>query len=261
MSPLEIVAIILAGMGAGTINTIVGSGTLISFPTLLFLGFPPVAANVTNSLGLVASGVTGAVGYRRELRQSAEILKMVLSATISGAIVGAVLLLWLPPAAFKTIVPVLIFLALLLVIFGGRLNAWARAHSIGGEVGELPTGRTRLWLWLGVFGGGVYGGYFGAAQGVLLMGLMTVLLGLPIQQLNAIKNVLAPVANLVASVVFVAIALDQVHWVAAGLLAIGSAMGGFIGAHVGRRLPPNVLRGVIVVVGVLAILRMTVFAG
>ncbi|MFK5635425.1 MULTISPECIES: sulfite exporter TauE/SafE family protein [unclassified Ornithinimicrobium] len=248
MSVWEVAAIILAGLAAGTINTIVGSGTLITFPTLLFFGYAPVSANISNSLGLVPGGVTGAWGYRHELRTLGPMLRRLAPASLVGSVIGALLLLWLPPEAFETIVPVLIALALLLVVLGPRLSAWATRH----HAERITPGRW-LVLILGILVAGIYGGYFGAAQGVLLLGLMSILLPLGLQQINGIKNVLGMIVNFVAAMVFLIVDPSQVDWTIVLLIGIGSVAGGVLGARVGRSMPPVLLRTVIVVVGLVAI--------
>jgi uncharacterized membrane protein YfcA len=244
----QMVAILLAGVAAGTINTVVGSGTLITFPTLLAFGIPPVTANVSNTIGLVPGSLSGAIGYRAELRgQRARVLRLG-SASLVGGVVGALLLLTLPSSAFDAIVPVLIVLGCVLVVLGPRISrrVAARAEARGG-LPEHGAG----WVWPAVAGTGVYGGYFGAAQGVLLMAILGIGVDDTMQRHNATKNVLAMLVNGIAAVIFVFAA--HVDWAAAGLIAAGSVVGGQIGATVGRRLPPNVLRGVIVVVGVVAV--------
>jgi uncharacterized protein len=242
------VAIAAAGMAAGTINTVVGSGTLITFPVLLAFGYAPVTANVTNTLGLVPGSASGAYGYRAELRGQWRRTGRLASASLAGGVTGAVLLLVLPASAFKTIVPLFIALALVLVVLQPRLSTWLAVR------GREPTPHAGWAVMLGVFAAGVYGGYFGAAQGILLLAVLG--LGLPesLQRVNAVKNVLAGLVNLVAAVVFVIVA--HIAWDAAGLIALGAVCGGVIGARVGRRLPPAALRGVIVVVGVSAIAQL-----
>jgi uncharacterized membrane protein YfcA len=240
--------VFVAGIWAGTINTVVGSGTLITFPVLIGVGIPPVTANVSNSVGLFPGSLVGAWGYRRELAgQRDRILRMGTASGI-GAIAGAVLLLVLPAGAFDAIVPVLIILALLLVIFGKRLTA-RLAHTR-----HRPTTEVTPLLWGMTLFTGIYGGYFGAAQGVLLMGIFGVLLAESIQRQNALKNVLSGLVNLVAAIVFVITA--HIDWAAAGLIALGSILGGLLGARIGRRLPPPVLRAVIVVVGIAAVVKL-----
>lgn len=251
MSIWEICAIILAGLAAGTINTIVGSGTLVTFPTLLFFGYPPVSANVSNSLGLVPGGMTGAWGYRHEIKHLGPMVRRLAPASLLGSVIGAVLLLVLPPAAFETIVPVLIFLALVLVLVGPRLSRWAANQ----HAGRITPARWVV-LILGILVAGMYGGYFGAAQGVLLLGLMSILLPLGIQEINGIKNVLGMIVNLVAAVVFLIVDPAQVNWTIVLLISIGSLVGGVIGARVGRAMPGWLLRGFIVLIGTIAIITL-----
>jgi len=238
-------------MAAGTINTVVGSGTLITFPTLLFFGLPPVVANVSNTVGLVAGGLTGIHGYRFELAGQGPTLRRLVPVSFLGAAVGAILLLKLPESAFDAIVPVLIVAALLLVLFGPRLQVWAAARHPDHD----SPGR-RLLMTVGVFGAGVYGGYFGAAQGVLLVGIMSVLMTISLQHINGLKNVLSTTANAVAAAIFILVAPERVNWTVAALIAVGALAGGYVGARVGRRLSPAMLRGLILVVGVAAIAKM-----
>src|SRR4051794_19754382 len=187
------VVVLFAGMAAGTINTVVGSGTLITFPTLLAFGVPPVTANVSNTIGLVPGVASGVVGYRRELRgQRARSIRLG-SAAVAGGIVGAILLLWLPADAFSAIVPALILVGLLLVVLQPRISAWTSARHEGARGDFGP-----WWVWPTVLGTGVYGGYFGAAQGVILMGVLGIGIADDLQRLNGLKNVLAGLVNGVA---------------------------------------------------------------
>jgi uncharacterized membrane protein YfcA len=249
---LESVAILLAGVGAGTINTVVGSGTLITFPTLLAFGVPPVTANVSNNIGLVPGSLTGAWGYRRELAGQRALVLRLLSASFLGAAIGAVLLLVLPSAAFEAVVPVLIGLGVVLVLVQPRISRRVAARAAQRrEAGEAERVREGLWVWPTVLGTGVYGGYFGAAQGVLLMGVLGIGVPQDIQRNNAVKNVLAGTVNSVAGVIFAVVA--DVDWQIVALIAVGATVGGLLGARVGRRLPPVALRAVIVVVGVVAL--------
>ena len=253
MSPLEAVLVTLAGVAAGTINAVVGSGTLITFPTLLAFGVPPVTANVSNTVGLVPGTLSGVVGYRRELAgQRARVLRLG-SASLMGGVVGAVLLLVLPSAAFDAIVPVLILLGVLLVIFGPRIQRVVAARAEGR--GGIPDHGV-WWVWPAVAVAGVYGGYFGAAQGVLLMAILGIGVADSMQRHTATKNVLALLVNGVAAVVFIAVA--DIDWVVAGLIALGSVVGGQLGATVGRRLSPTLLRAVIAVVGLTALVVLLV---
>jgi uncharacterized protein len=297
---LQALAIFAAGLAAGTINTVVGSGTLITFPTLLAFGYPPVLANVSNNVGLVPGGFSGAHGYRAELAGQRRRIIRLGSASLCGGLAGALLLLVLPAEAFKAIVPALIGVALVMVVFQPRLATFvaarqkARAGGPGGEGGTAaaaeaapdraavaavatgPDGGTAVRagtvgvlrpvteqaalpvggpvLWALVFLSGVYGGYFGAAQGVLLIGLMGVAFTDSLQRINAVKNVLAGLVNGVAAVVFICV--THIDWGAAGLIAAGSILGGQLGARVGRKLPPWGLRVLIVCVGTAALVKL-----
>lgn len=246
----EVIAIALAGLAAGTINTIVGSGTLITFPVLLAFGYAPVTANVSNTVGLVPGSASGAVGYRRELAgQRARAIRLG-SMSVLGGITGAVLLLVLPAATFKAIVPVFIGLALILILVQPRLNAWLVKREV-----DVDRHSARLTP-PAVYITGIYGGYFGAAQGILLLGILGLTLDQDLQQTNALKNVLAGLTNGVAGIYF-AFAAD-VKWAPAAIIAASSIVGAQLGARYGRRLPPRALRGLIVVVGVSAIVRLVV---
>ncbi|WP_042409671.1 sulfite exporter TauE/SafE family protein [Streptacidiphilus carbonis] len=249
MSPWEAVGVFAAGAGAGTINTVVGSGTLITFPVLLAIGLPPITANVSNTLGLVPGSLSGAFGYRAELKGQRDRLLRLGTAALLGGLLGAILLLVLPSGAFKAIVPVLIGIALLLVVFQPWL---ARRLAARGRGPERADGGTALLI--GVFSTGIYGGYFGAAQGVLLLGLMGLLLDEDLQRINATKNILAGLVNGVAAVFFLFAA--PIDWTAVLLIAAGSVIGGQIGSRVGRRLPPVALRALIVVVGLAAMAKL-----
>ncbi|GAC1321740.1 MAG: sulfite exporter TauE/SafE family protein [Acidimicrobiales bacterium] len=248
MAPTDALAIFLAGLAAGTINTVVGSGSLITFPTLLALGYPAVLANVSNNIGLVPGSVSGVVGYRRELRGQRARVTRLAAASIAGGFLGAVLLLVLPGSVFRTIVPLLILIACGLVVVQPRLTK-SLAHRRGEDAPRVGAA-----LMAAVFGTGVYGGYFGAAQGVILITLLAIFLDDDLQRLNATKNVLALLVNGVASVVFVLV--TQVDWTVVGLIAAGSTVGGQLGATVGRRLPREALRAVIIVVGLIAAGRL-----
>jgi uncharacterized membrane protein YfcA len=247
LSLLEALAIFGGGIAAGSINAAVGSGTLITFPILLAFGYAPVTANVSNTLGLVPGSLSAAFGYRSELRGSRGVLVRLVVPGVAGGLVGAVLLLALPASAFAAIVPVFIALALVLVVTGPRLSRAlaARPRHVAHHHFVLP---------LALFLCGVYGGYFGAAQGILVLAVLGVTLSAGLQEINGMKNVLVMFVNLIAGVVFVVFA--DVAWWPVVLIAAGSIVGGQVGAKVGRKLPDPVLRGVIVVVGVIAIVKL-----
>ena len=254
MSAPEVILVLVAGFGAGVINALIGSGTLITFPALLAVGYPPVVANVSNSLGLVPGAASSAYGYRRELEGSRERLLRFAPLTATGAVVGAILLLALPESAFEVIVPILIAISLVLIILQPRISAWATARREAAAAGEAPAPHGGPLLGAGIFGTGIYGGYFGAGQGILLLAALAI--GLPgeLKELNAVRAVLVGIANLVAGIVFLFAA--DVAFEAVLVIAIGSTIGGYVGAHIGRGLPDPVLRAVIVVVGLAAIAQL-----
>lgn len=248
----QLLLIAVVGAAAGLINTVVGSGTLITFPTLLALGMPPVLANVSNSIGLAPGSFAGALAGRAELvGQRSRVLRYG-TASLLGAVVGALLLLRLPSAAFDAIVPALIGLGLVLVVIGPALSR--RVAASRERRGQQAEGPGPAWLWPVVVVTGAYGGYFGAAQGVLVIAVMGVALTETLARINALKNVLTGIANGVAGVVFVLI--SEVDWLVVALLAVGSVLGAQVGARVGRRLPPKVYRVVIVAVGLAAIVTL-----
>jgi uncharacterized protein len=251
LNGLDIALLALVGIAAGAINAVVGSGTLLTFPLLLALGYPPVVANVSNTVGLVPGSVMGAFGYRTLLIGQAQRLRRLGVAAVLGGSCGAVLLLALPPSAFRTIVPVLVGVGCVLVIVGPRVGPWLNARSQ-----RHPHHPPAPALVASVFAVAIYGGYFGAAQGVLLIGVMGIFLEETLQRINAAKNVIAGLTNCTAGVIF--IFASHVAWVPAALIAAGSALGGAAGARFGRHLHPAILRTLIVVIGVVTIVALSV---
>lgn len=278
-----LVLIFLAAVWAGSINTVVGSGTLVTFPVLVAMGVPPVSATVSNAMGLIAGNFTGAWGYRREIRSVRPVLARLVPASVIGGAIGAVLLLTLPEEVFGKVAPILILISLLFVILQPKLARWVRARADSRnddpepdlrDAGELDAGAegeakvpsaptVGVALFALVFLAGIYGGYFVAAQGILLMGVLGVFLASTIQQANGVKNILVAVVNLVAGISYVITDYfirepdDRVIlWGVVGIIALGSTIGGLIGAWVGRRLSPLVLRAVIVTLGTVALIVM-----
>lgn len=247
------VAVLAAGSAAGGINAVVGSGTLVSFPVLLAVGLPPVPATISNSLGLIAGNASGAFGYRRELRGQRRRLLGLLPASVLGGLTGAFLLLHLPASTFEAVVPVLIGLAVLLVAVHPLVQRLLRRRrAVDDPPPPVGPGRTAA-LFGGAYLTGTYGGYFAASQGVLQIGIFGLLLQESLQRLNALKNVLTLAVNTVAAGAYVVVATDRIDWTAAGLLAAGSLVGGYVSSRYGRRLPEPVLRAAIVVLGLIAI--------
>lgn len=251
MSVVDFLIILLAGMAAGTINTVVGSGSLITFPTLVALGYPPLLANVSNNVGLAPGSMSGIHGYRRELAGQRIRLRRLLPASMLGALTGATLLLVLPSSLFDRVVIVLICIALVLVVVQPALSrrlAARRAARPQGRHDATPGVKVLVAL------SGVYGGYFGAAQGVILISILGIMIDDHLQRLNGCKNVLVGSVNAVAAIVF--ILTTRIDWWVVAAIAVGSIIGGQIGARYGRRLNPLGLRVVIVVVGLTAVIRL-----
>lgn len=239
-----------AGIVAGTVNTVVGSGSLLTFPTLLAFGYSPLVANVSNSVGLVPGSISGAYGYRRELGGQAGRVKRFAISSLAGGLAGAILLLALPGSSFEKVVPFLVLIACALVAAQPKLASYVTARR------RTNGGRTRPGFALDVFvfSTAVYGGYFGAAQGVILIALFSIFISDHIQRLNAVKNVLAALVNGVGAIIFIIFA--PIAWLPAGLLTAGAIIGGQVGATFGRRLPAKALRLIIVVVGLAVTVKL-----
>ena len=251
------ILILFAGLGAGAINAVVGSGTLITFPTLVAMGYPPVTSTMSNAVGLVAGNISGTWGYRRELGGQWNRLRWQLPASLFGGILGAWLLLHLPEKVFIKVVPVLLIVAMILVVIGPRIQASARARAErAGRSADDVSPRRMAALVASTFAIGVYGGYFTAAQGVVLVGAMGTLLPESMQRMNAAKNLMTLLVNIVAALAYTSVAFHRISWQAAGIIAVGSLIGGWVGAHYGRRLSSNVLRATIVVVGLIGVYRL-----
>jgi uncharacterized membrane protein YfcA len=240
MSPLHALAIAGAGLVAGMMNVVVGAGSFVTFPVLLALGYPPVEANVSNTIGLVFGSMSGVVAYRRELAGQRARLTTLGVAAAAGGLCGGILLLALPSSVFRHVVPALILAASLLVLFQPRLSRYVASHPHRPVHGGIP-------LFVGIFATGIYGGYFGAAQGVILLALLGTFIADGLQRLNAAKNALALIVNGVAAVLFAFLA--HVAWFVSLWIAVGSIVGGQIGGVLGRRLPAPVLRMIVVLVG------------
>lgn len=241
MTLLEGLAVLAAGLFAGTINTVVGSGSLVTFPVLLALGYSPLVANVSNTVGLVPGSVSGVLGYRRELvGQRARLLRLGVAGLLGGLTGGLLLLAW--PDTFQAVVPVLVIGAALLMAVQPALS-----RSLRKRQGEAPHQPSRVLLPLLIFLTGVYGGYFGAAQGIILLAVLGTFEVDGLQRLNAAKNVITAIVNGVAALLFILV--SPVAWPVAGLLAVGAIVGGQVGARVGRRIPDTLLRAGIVVFG------------
>ena len=253
MSAVEFVFLVAAGIGTGLAGSIAGLASLISYPALLATGLPPVTANVTNTVSLVLSSVGSVSASRPELRgMRRRLLPLALAAVLGGA-VGAVLLLLTPAGAFERIVPFLIAGA------SAAILVQRPPRELAEEGARFHAGHDDPW-WLtpGTFAIGIYGGYFGAAAGVLLLAVFLLGTGEPLARGNAMKNVILGVANSVAAVGYILFA--SVAWSAALPLAIGCLIGGAIGPAVVRRSPQGALRRIIAVAGLALAIHLAVQA-
>lgn len=248
MTLLDAAIILVAGLVAGVINVVAGAGTLITFPTLLALGIAPITANVSNTVGLVPGSIAGVYGFRRELSGQWKAVGIMAAFSALGGIVGGLLLLTLPDEAFSVVVPYLLVLAAALSAIQPRVAQFVRRRVPEGR--RADTRPVTFGLVLGVLGTGVYGGYFGAAQGVILLALLGILWSTDIHRANGAKNVLAGIANLVSSIIF--ISSGTVDWMIVLLIGVGSFIGGVIGARVGRKLSAPVLRTLLVLIALIA---------
>ncbi len=248
VEPVTFLLLAVAGFAGGAINAAVGSGTLITYPALLAAGIPPVAANGTNTTGLSPGSFASAWAYREELADRMRRLALPIAATIVGAAAGASLVVALPSRVFTAVVPWLVGLATVLVAVQPLLRRAVRSHRV--------RGRHAVWPWTGLVG--IYGGYFGAAQGVMLMAALGLVYDTDPQRSNAAKNILAACANVTAAVVFAM--SGAVVWLAALALAVGSLPGGYVGGRLARRLPASVLRGLVVLIGIGATLYLVLGA-
>jgi hypothetical protein len=251
VSVLEMVAIVAAGVAAGVANAIVGSGTLITFPTLIAFGYPPVLANVSNTTGLVFGNIASIAAWRQELKGQRTRAMRLGVASVAGGATGALLLFELPASAFRAVVPAFIGIGVVLVlvqpVVTRRLARRPGVRAEGGH-GWAATG--------GLYLAGVYGGYFGAGQGLVIIAVLGFAVADTLHRLTALRNVLAGATNTVAAVAFVA--ATHIAWGAVILIAVGSTAGGWVGVHVGRRLPPIAYRLVIAAVGLVAVVRLTI---
>lgn len=249
MEPVELGLLLVAAVGAGVMNAVVGAGTLLTFPTLLLLGYPPVVANVSNTVGLVPGSVMGAIGYRATLVGRGAIVKKLALATGTGGLIGGLLLILLPGRTFEMVVPVLLIGAGLLAAVQPRIARAVSLRRATRGIERAPDVVTPGLL-IGIFLTGIYGGYFGAAQGVVLLVLLGLFIGGPLNELNGVKNLLTGLANLVSAILFIIIA--EVDWTVAGVVAVGATIGGGLGGRYGRRLPSSALRALLVTVALVA---------
>lgn len=264
MELTELALLAVVAVAAGAVNGAVGSGSLITLPALLSLGFSPASALVTNTIGILFSAVGGTLRYRKDLAAEGTALRALMVMSGLGAAVGASALLVSPPGALQVVVPFLIVLAILLVVLQPVIvRALSRRRERRAALGETRPGADRgpygsRGLQASMFGASIYGGYFTAAQGILYMGVLGSFTGRPLAEVNGPKNLLSSIVNLVAALFYtVAFFLGHadVVWVASAAIGLGAVVGGYLGADIAKRLPSVVLRGIIVVVALIALVR------
>jgi uncharacterized membrane protein YfcA len=234
----HLLLLVVAGVAAGAVNAIAGGGSLITFPSLIAVGLPPVAANVTNSVAVCPGYVSSVVGSRADLAGQARRLRRIVPSCLAGSVVGCALLLLTPARAFELVVPFLVLAAAATLAFQDRLR------GLVGHPRALSPRRQAVTLQAVVFVGAIYGGYFGAALGVMYVAALALILDEPLNRINALKNVLSTAVGLVTIVIFAI--FGPVHWGAALTLAPATIVGGYVGARLARRLPAGVLKVLIV---------------
>jgi uncharacterized protein len=239
----------LAGLGAGLVNGAAGGGTLVSFPALLAVGYPALTANVTSTVGIWPGYLGGVAGFRREVINQADRVRSLVGTVVAGGVIGGILLLTTPSNDFRLLAPFLLLFACLLFAFQPLLASWL------GQ-GQYSSRSHVLFLHGGCFVAAIYGAYFGAGLGVVLLAVLALATPEPLKRVNGLRSVLALIINTVAVVIFVVHA--HIAWPAAGLMDGCALVGGYVGARVARRIPTVVLRGLIVALGLATALRLLV---
>ncbi|MGK5684773.1 sulfite exporter TauE/SafE family protein [Actinoplanes sp. URMC 104] len=237
----HILLLVVAGLAAGGMNAIAGGGSLITFPSLIATGLPSVAANVTNSISVFPGYVSSVAGSRADLAGQRSRVLGILPTCVLGSAGGCALLLLTPARAFELIVPFLVLAAAATLAFQDRLR------GLVGHPRHMSSRRAAVSLQIVVFVGAVYGGYFGAALGVMYVAALALILDEPLNRINALKNVLSAAVGLVTVLIFAFFA--PVDWLAVLILAPATVVGGYAGARLARRLPSRVLRAIIVAFG------------
>ncbi len=237
-----------AAFGAGLVNAVAGGGTLISFPTLVALGVPAVSANITNTVALCPGYVGGSFAQRRELREHGRKLPALFASAAAGGLAGALLLVLTSEALFRALVPFLILLACALLALQERIKRRLGASLEAAGPATEPERRPAPGLLAAVFLAASYGGYFGAGLGIMLLAVLGIALSDTLNRLNAIKQALSAVVNIVAALFFLFSA--KVVWGMAAAMAVGSLLGGNLGGRIASRLDPRVLRAIVLVLGV-----------
>lgn len=244
VTPINLLLVALAAVAGGAINALAGGGTLITFPLLMAVGVPAVAANVTNTVALSPGYFSAALAQRQDLKGQKQRLWLFVPAGFIGGILGGILLLHTREQAFRALVPYLILFAAILLALQDQVRQWL-VHRIESSGGMMPN---RLWTALPVLLAAIYGGYFGAGVSVIILAVIGISLSDSITRLNALKQAIAFGTNLAAALLF--LFSKQVVWPAAAIMAAGAILGGFLGGKLAGRMKPAHLRWTISTLGV-----------
>ena len=240
---LPTLGIFIAGIIAGAINSVAGGGSLVSFPTLVAVGLPSVAANATNTAALWPGTLSSAITYARSIKPDRKLLFTLLIPSVVGGLIGAIVLVETPPAVFDIIVPFLILFATLLFALRGVIDRWSKTKIEGQHVTLLG----RIWGFLFQFFIATYGGYFGAGAGILMLGSFSIMGMRDILEMNGLKTIAGTCINVIAFIYFAIRGL--VEWPLAAVMAVGAILGGFAGARLAQRIDPRILRFSIIAIG------------
>ncbi len=246
MSTLEIVCLLIAAAAGGAINAVAGGGTMVTFPTLLFFGTPPVVANATSTLALFLGTSGGIYGYRKHLNPVKPWLTRFVPVSLVGGAIGALLLTHTTEKTFSRLVPFLILFATILFLLQGVIRRLINSASVNASSGRHQGVWGAILFQLAV---GIYGGYFGAGIGILMLASLGFIGLHDIHEMNTLKTILSSLINLVAAVWFICAGL--IHWPKAGIMTAGAMVGYFLGSHFAQRISPARVRQIITLIGLI----------
>ena len=246
MSSLELAALFFSAMIAGVMNAVAGGGTLVTFPTLLYFGTPPIVANATNTLVLLIGTVGSVYGYRRHLGMVKLWLGRFVPVSIAGGLIGSALLSFTTDRTFSKLVPFLILIATVLFLTQGFFRRLAISEAAASQEAGHPSVK---WAVAFQFAVAIYGGYFGAGIGILMLASLGFLGLTDIHEMNALKTVLGALINLVSALWFIGAGL--IHWPKAGIMTLGALIGYYLGSHYSQRIPQTQVRRIVTLIGFL----------
>ena len=244
LTPIQYGFLAIAAVAAGLINALAGGGSLITFPTLMAVGIPPVMANVTNTVALCPGHLGATLAQKKDLHGQQKRIRLLLPSAVIGGIIGGILLLNSSDQVFDRLIPFLILLAAALLAFQDTLRSWLQRRQ-GDKNGNIP----EIWAVLPIAIASIYGGYFGAGLGVIELAILGLFLKDNLTRLNALKQLLSLVVNVAAAVFF--LFSNHVYWSAAIVVAIGSLIGGLLGGKIARIISPSYLRQTVVILSII----------